>query len=512
MIRASTERALLRSSNRRSDHVELDRIAMLARAPGLKLPLALCAILLASTTTGVGDTLPDRPLNHQPALSRHALPDFGDLVEQVKPAVVSITSRLQTGATGAAQDTERNQVLPFPFNLIVPQSRIVEARASGFIVKADGTIVTNNHVVAGAVNVLVTLDDGSQSSARIVGRDASTDIAVLKISTSRPLPYLELGDSSTVRSGEWVVAMGNPFGLGGTATVGIVSAQARDVGAGPYEQFIQVDAPINEGNSGGPVFTQDGKVIAMATAMLTPSGGSVGIGFAIPSNVIKAIVPQLEAAGHIVRGFIGVQSQAISQALANVFNLPDKAGALVARVEPDSPAAHAGVAAGDVIRAVNGRQVTSPRDLAGAIANIQPDHQARLDIIRNGRTQNITVTVTAMPEEGAERGGTQEQPHEAGLGLSLGALSPALRRQLAVPEGSTGAVVMRVEPGSPADLAGIAAGDVITSVNNAPVDGVAGATQMIRQAQKIGRAILLRVVRDGRAAFVAIDVTPPTKG
>ncbi len=509
MIRASTVRALLRSSNRRSDHAQQGRIVMLSRAPRLKLPLALCTVLLASTSTGAGDAQPDRPLNHQSALSRHALPDFADLVEQVKPAVVSITSRLQTGPTGTAQNTEHDQVLPFPFNLIVPQSRIVEARASGFIVKADGTIVTNNHVVAGAVNVLVTLDDGSQSSARILGRDASTDIAVLKISASRPLPYLELGDSSTVRSGEWVVAMGNPFGLGGTATVGIVSAQARDVGAGPYEQFIQVDAPINEGNSGGPLFTQDGKVIGMATAMLTPSGGSVGIGFAIPSDVIKAIVPQLEAAGHIVRGYIGVHSQAISQALATVFNLPDKAGALVARLEPDSPAAHAGVSVGDVIRGVNGQRVTTPRDLAGAIANIRPGHQAKLDIFRNGRAQSVTVTVAALPEQGTETGATQEQPHEAGLGLALVALSPALRRRLAVPEDIAGAVVMQVEPGSPADLAGIAVGDVITSVNNAAVDDVAGATQAIRQAQKAGRAILLRVVRDGRTTFVAIDVTPP---
>ncbi len=388
---------------RHADHVAASRA------------ITLCAALLVATVTGwvtecAASGPPETPLNHQTKLSRHALPDFADLVAQAKPAVVSITSRLQVGSAEPAQEAERDQALPFPFNFMVPRSRILEARGSGFIVKADGTIVTNNHVVAGAVNVMVTLDDGSQSSARILGRDASTDIAVMKISTTHPLPYLQLGDSATVRAGEWVVAMGNPFRLGGTATVGIVSAQGRDVGAGPYEQFIQVDAPINEGNSGGPLFTQDGKVIGMTTAILTPSGGSVGIGFAIPSNVIRAIAPQLEAAGHIVRGFIGGQTQVISQVLAKVLHLPDRAGALIAGIEPDSPAARAGVAVGDVIRAVNGQPVTTPRDLAGAVSNLQLGRQTRLDIIRNGLEQSITVTVAALPEPATETGEIPKQP------------------------------------------------------------------------------------------------------
>jgi serine protease Do len=489
-------------------------------------PARLCAIFCAAlviaavaswTTECAAAGAPEAPLNHPTTLSRHTLPDFADLVAQVKPAVVSITSRLQVGSTESTQEADRGQALPFPFNqfpfnLMVPRSRAVEARASGFIIKADGTIVTNNHVVAGAANVMVTLDDGSQSSARILGRDPGTDIAVLKISTARPLPYLELGDSFSARAGEWVVAMGNPFGLGGTATVGIISAQGRDVGAGPYEQFIQVDAPINEGNSGGPLFTQDGKVIGMATAILTPSGGSVGIGFAIPSNVIRTIVPQLEAAGHIVRGFIGVQTQMISQALATVLRLPDRTGALVAGIELDGPAARAGVAIGDVIRAVNGQRVTTPRDLAGAVSNVQPGHQARLDIIRNGQERSITVTVTALPEPATTSATAPTQPQEAGLGLALSALSPALRRQLEVPEGTGGTVVMTVEPGSPADLAGIVAGDVIIGVGAAAVNDVREATRAIRQAQHEGHAVLLRVFRDGRAAFVAIDVAPPNKG
>jgi len=247
----------------------------------------------------------------------------------------------------------------------------------------------------------------------------------------------------------------------------------------------------------------------MTTAMLPPSGGSIGIGFAIPSNVIRAIAPQLEAAGHIVRGFIGVQTQLISQALAQVLHLSDRAGALIAGIEPDSPAARAGVAVGDVIRAVNGQPVTAPRDLVAAVSNVQPDRQAQPDIIRNGREQSITVTVAALPEPATD---TTKQPQEAGLGLALGALSPTLRRQLEVAEGTNGAVVMRVEPGSPADLAGMVAGDVIASVGTVAVNDVREATRAIHQAQQEGHAVLVRVIRDGHAAFVAIDVAPPGKG
>ncbi len=486
-----------------------------------RLCAVFCAVLLStvvasSTTQCAVAGAPEVALNH-PILPPHALPDFADLVAQVKPAVVSITSRLQIGSSGPSQEEDHAQALPFPFNqfpfnLMVPRPRAVEARASGFIIKADGTIVTNNHVVAGAVSVTVTLDDGSQSSARILGRDPASDIAVLKISTTRPLPYLELGDSSVARPGAWVIAMGNPFGLGGTATLGIISAQGREVGGGPYEQFIQVDAPINEGNSGGPLFTQDGKVIGMATAILTPSGGSVGIGFAIPSNVIKAIVPQLEAAGHVVRGFIGVQTQVISPQLAKALGLPDQAGALVAGVEPDGPAARAGVTPGDVIRAVNGQLIATPRDLAGAVSNVQPGHEARLDIIRDGRNLSIVVTVATLPEPATETSTASKQPQEAGLGLALGTLSPALRKQLELPEGAGGAVVMRVEPGSPADLAGLAAGDVIAGVGTSAVNDVREATRAIRQAQQLGHTVLLRVLRDGRAAFVAIEAGPSNRG
>jgi len=482
------------------------------------LGAALLIFILAGWgVAGLAAGAQDAPVNH-PTVLAPRIPDFADLVAQVKPAVVSITSRLRVGVEDTDQETERSQTLPFPFNQfpfnqMIPRSRAVEARGSGFVIKPDGTIVTNNHVVENAISIMLTLDDGSQLSARIVGRDPRTDIAVLKVTPAHPLAYLELGDSSAVRAGEWVIAMGNPSGLGGTATAGIVSAQGRDIGAGPYDQFIQVDAPINRGNSGGPLLTQDGKVIGMTTAILSPSGGSVGIGFALPSNVIKTIVPQLEAVGHIVRGFIGVQTPAISPALAKVLRLPDRAGALVAGLETGGPAAHAGVQIGDVVRAVNGQPVTSPRDLAVAVADLKPGSQARFDIIRNGHEQSVTVTVAALPEQAVATSATPRQPQDAGLGLVLGRLSSALRQQLELPEGTNGAVVMKVEPGSEADVAGIVAGDIIVGVGMTTVNDLQEATRAIRQTQQQeDHAVLLRIFREGRPAFVAIDLAAPGKG
>ena len=296
----------------------------------------LAAVLLAGTALGgfaIGHAAPTPAVGSQPSSSAaestgapvnppgatvapHTLPDFTQLVSQVKPAVVSITTKLTDAASEAdSQDMQGQQggpQLPFPFNQMIPQQpqmHAVEARGSGFIVNANGTIVTNNHVVKGAKSVSVTLDDGTQLPAHIVGRDPRTDIAVLKIDAGHPLPYIQLGNSADVKPGQWVVAMGNPFGLGGTVTAGIVSAISRDIGDGPYDQFIQIDAPINQGNSGGPLFTQDGKVIGMNTAILSPSGGSIGIGFAIPSDMIHTVVAQLEQSGHVTRGYIGVEAQ-----------------------------------------------------------------------------------------------------------------------------------------------------------------------------------------------------------
>ncbi len=351
------------------------------------------------------EATPGAPVNPPGSgMTGHTLPDFTDLVTQVKPAVVSITTKLQ--ASPAADEDGPQLPMPFrqfPFGgmgpQMGPQMHAVEARGSGFIIDANGTIVTNNHVVKDAKSVSVTLDDGTQLPAKVIGRDPRTDIAVLKIDAHKQLPYIQLGNSANVKPGEWVVAMGNPFGLGGTVTAGIVSASGRDIGAGPYDQFIQVDAPINQGNSGGPLFTQDGKVIGMNTAILSPSGGSIGIGFAIPSDMIHTVVAQLEKTGQVTRGYIGVEAQQVSDTMAKAMHLDAKSGALIAGVQSDTPASHAGLEPGDVITAVNGQTVKNPRDLAVDVAAVQPGDEAKLQVLHNGDSKTVSVKVGQMPNE-----------------------------------------------------------------------------------------------------------------
>src|SRR4051794_2767935 len=337
---------------------------------------ALAAVLLAGTSLGgfaVGHnawgeaTAPVNPPGAQ--VQPQAVPDFTHLVEQVKPAVVSITTKFR--ATPASLQDEdgpgmQGQMpqLPFPFNQMIPRgqqpSRAVEARGSGFIISASGVVVTNNHVVKQARTVNVTLDDGTVLPARILGTDPRTDIAVLKVDADKPLPFITLGNSRDVKPGEWVVAMGNPFGLGGSVTAGIVSAVSRDIGAGPYDQFIQVDAPINQGNSGGPLFTQDGKVIGMNTAILSPTGGSVGIGFAIPSDMIRTVSAELQKDGKVVRGYVGVEAQQIDPGTAQAMHLKANSGALLAGVQPDSPAGQTRLQPGGGIPGGEGQQKARP--------------------------------------------------------------------------------------------------------------------------------------------------------
>ncbi|HEY6432893.1 MAG TPA: trypsin-like peptidase domain-containing protein, partial [Acetobacteraceae bacterium] len=349
---------------------------------------------------------PGVPVNtQQQAAMPDRLPSFTHLVAQVKPAVVSITNYLkQDQSTPDQPQIQGGPQLPFPFNQFpfnqtTPQTRPVEARGSGFIINPDGMIVTNNHVIKDAGRITVTLDSGQTLPAKVIGADPRTDIAVLKIEADHPLPYVELGDSAKLEPGEWVIAIGNPFGLSETVTAGIVSAMGRNIGAGPYDQFIQVDAPINEGNSGGPLLTQDGKVVGMNTAILSPSGGSIGIGFAIPSDLIKNISMDLEHSGHVTRGYIGVSTQSVSPAMAKALSLPNDTGALVAGVEPNTPAQHAGLQPGDVIRSLNGQPVKSPRELAVDVAGIHPGDTAHLGVLRDGHDQTVDLHVAQLPND-----------------------------------------------------------------------------------------------------------------
>jgi len=478
---------------------------------------ALAAVLLAGTAlggfaaghVGLAATVQEtqgQPVNPPGAVQAHNVPDFSDLVAKVKPAVVSITSKL---GPQAMNDEEGG--MPFPFNQMPgARPRAVEARGSGFIVDPNGTIVTNNHVIKGAKSVSVTLDDGTQLVAKVVGHDARTDVAVLHVDAKKPLPYIQLGDSSTVKPGEWVVAMGNPFGLGGSVTAGIVSALGRDIGAGPYDQFIQIDAPINQGNSGGPLFTQNGKVIGINTAILSPSGGSVGIGFAIPSNTVKTVVAQLEQNGHVTRGYVGVEAQKITEGMAKALHLPEAGGALIAGVNPDGPAAKAGVQPGDVVEAVNGQKIANPRELAVQIADVKPGDTAKLQILRDGKQQTVAATVGEQPAENQVANNAQGQ-HEGHvrLGVALAPVSPEAREQLDLPGDVRGAVVAQVQPGSPADQAGIQPGDVIVGVGGKSVGSPSDAVKAIRSATSSpDSAVALRIIRNGQPAFVAVNLAP----
>ncbi len=490
---------------------------------------ALAAALLAGTSLGgyalghnawADNPTPVNPPDTQ--LQPHTLPDFTNLVTQVKPAVVSVTNKLQ--ATPASLEDEEQgggqmPQLPFPFNQMIPNmphqhEHATEARGSGFIISADGMVVTNNHVVKSAKTLSVTLDDGTVLPAKVIGTDPRTDIAVLKVSAGHPLPFIQLGNSRDVKPGEWVVAMGNPFGLGGTVTAGIVSAVSRDIGAGPYDQFIQVDAPINQGNSGGPLFTQDGKVIGMNTAILSPTGGSVGIGFAIPSDMIRTVSAELQKDGKVVRGYVGVEAQQIDPGTAQAMHLKANSGALLAGVQPDSPAAEAGLQPGDVVESVNGTKVSNPKELALNVSNIQPGAEAHLGVLHDGQTKDVTVKVGTLPnEQTASNDNHGSEAHRGQVGLALAPLSPDMREQLDVPDGTKGAVVQNVQPGSPAEAAGLQAGDVIVGVGNHAVTSPAEAAKAMRNALSGSEhALALRVIRDGQPMFVGVTVGDQNQG
>jgi serine protease Do len=477
----------------------------------------LIAALLASTAiTGVvtvhAATTVDAPAASTaitPAAPAQMLPDFTALVARVKPAVVSITTQMKLQAAGDDGDAQQ-----MPLGVRPQRPHKVEARGSGFIVDADGTVVTNNHVVKDATSVSVTLDDGTELPAKIVGRDTRSDLAVLKVDAGKPLPHIQLGDSGSVKVGEWVLAMGNPFGLGGTVTAGIVSALGRDIGSGPYDSFLQVDAPINRGNSGGPLFTQDGRVVGVNTAILSPTGGSIGIGFAIPSSTVKQVVAELQASGHVTRGYLGVAAQAVTPAMAAALRLPKEkvaeAGALVAEVTPDSPAAKAGLKPGDVITAVGGKIVGTPRDLAVDVASVKPGDEAKIDLWRDGTTQTVTAVVVSLPTEATVDTGAPGDG--AGhVGLALAPLTPDVRGQLDLPTQTKGVLVAQVESGSPAESAGLQEGDVIVGVGTHSVGSPREAMRAIHDAVGSAHSVALRILRDGHTEFVAIDMANAEK-
>jgi serine protease Do len=459
------------------------------------------------------------PAISQPAV---ALPGFADLAARVRPAVVTITTteRVTQASTNSPfpPGSEQDQLFRRHFGdqpgMRGPQAqRPANALGSGFIVSQDGTVITNNHVVRNASTVKVKLDDGRELNARVVGRDERTDIAVLKIDAGQPLPFLALGDSNSARPGDWVVAVGNPFGLGGTVTAGIVSARGRDIGVGPYDDFIQIDAPINSGNSGGPLFGLDGSVIGVNTAIFSPTGGSVGIGFAIPSNMVRQVVAQIQANGRVERGFLGASTQPLTPALARSLRLAKPEGALVGQVEADSPAAQGGLRPGDVVTKVGDRAVTNPRDLARLIGEARPGSEVKLSVQRDGAAQEVRVTLAELRDGQAASGKPAAAAEARGgpVGVALAPITPQARQQLNLPANASGAVVAGIRPDSPAAEAGLREGDVIVGVAGRDVADVQATVGAIREAARNpGAAIALRILREGRSAFVAVEM--PAQG
>jgi len=414
-----------------------------------------------------------------------ALPDVATLFERQKNRVVSV----QTEASRVAFfGQERN-----PAQM---------GQGSGFIIDSDGHILTNNHVIQGAQKIRVNLSDGESYDARLVGADPSTDIAVLKIETGRSLPAVVLGDSTSIRVGEWVVAIGNPFGLDYSVTAGIISAKGRNIGAGPYDNFIQTDASINPGNSGGPLFNMRGEVIGVNTAIIRDGQG---IGFAVPIDMVKTLLPQLKNNGRVSRGFMGAAIQPLDDDLAKTFNLPKKHGVVIGSVTEGGPAAKAGLQPGDVVTQFNNRRVRETQELLLAVAESPPGRDVRVEYIRNGKTLNGSVRVSERPDYSTSRPPlpqpepTQEIVGE--LGVSVSPINSSISRQLNLQPG-VGVIVTRVEP-TGAGARALRAGDVILKVDNRPISSPQDLEGAVASSDGVLRFL---VQRGGRTIFVAVKI------
>jgi serine protease Do len=460
------------------------------------------------------------------APSHAATPEsFADLAAKVTPAVVNISSTHVV----AQPDGPGQMPLPFPpgspfeefFKPFMEQQRQqmqprkVTSLGSGFIIDPTGYVVTNSHVIEQAKDIEVTLTDGSEHPAKLIGTDPKTDLALLKVESKRPLPFVSFGDSDKMRIGDWVVAVGNPFGLGGSVSAGIISARGRDIHEGPYDDFLQLDAAINQGNSGGPTFSTDGSVIGINTAIVSPTGGSVGIGFAIPSNMAKPIIAELKEQGHIERGWLGVAIQELTPDLTQGLNLPSDKGALISSVQAGSPAAKAGLKTGDVVLSFGDRPIASPKELSRVVAETATGATVPVKIWRQGSEQTVAVTVAQMKEEVAAAEGAQEGPNDGQptsdtvvqLGATLAPVTDQTREQFGLSEGAEGVVIADLDQDSVLVDQGVRPGDVIERVNDrkvaAPGD-VAKALDAVRDDKRTVAVMLIE--RDGNDRFVAVEI------
>lgn len=451
-------------------------------------------------------------------------PGFADIVEAVSPAVVSVRVKSNIAPVsdrGGFRAPPGFENLPpdHPFNRFFrefdrgdrgerrgerqrPRRAQPVSQGSGFFISGDGFLVTNNHVIENGTEFEIVLNDGTTYGARLIGADPRTDLAVLKVDEGDDFTYVQFGDDNAARVGEWVVAVGNPFGLGGTVTAGIISARGRDIGAGPYDDFLQIDAAVNRGNSGGPTFNLSGEVVGVNTAIFSPSGGNVGIAFAVPASVAKDVVAELMDDGVVDRGWLGVRIQPVTDDIAESLGLSEAAGAIVADAESGAPADKSGIRAGDVIVAVNGDAIDDPRDLSRSIADFDPGSDVEITVVRNGDTRTFDVELGELPSPEVARAAPEPAPAEPAEMDSFGlTVVPA--------DDGKGVAVVDVDPGSLAAEGGIRPGDVITEVNNAPVNSVADLEASIDQVREQGRgAALMRVENGDNSRYLAM----PLKG
>ena len=468
------------------------RFRALASAVALGLALGLTGGWLASTEA---QTPTPRPL-----AATATTGSFAKLAEAVKPAVINVSSQSKAGGRTQLEEHFGEEFYKRFFGN-APERMPRRGLGSGVIIDPSGIALTNAHVVDGATSIEVVTVDGAKHKAKVVGLDKKTDLAVLQLEgNAKPFPFVALGNSDEAQVGDWVIAVGSPFGLQATVTSGIISAKARQIGAGPYDEFIQTDAAINPGNSGGPLLNMRGEVVGINTAIVR--GGS-GIGFAIPSNLAKRVASELRTSGKVTRGWLGVSLQPLTSDLATSFGVKDAKGALVSDVSADSPAARAGMKSGDVVLEFNGKKVEDPSALARAVGVAKPGETAKLTVWRDRQQQTIEIKLGELPGERAVA--SADGAGKSGLGLTVQPVTPEVARQLDL-KNPSGVVVTRVEPSGPAAEAGLQRGDVIVEVDRKPVKSLEDFEKLTQSANK---QLLMRVQREGSVMYIAL--APTTK-
>jgi len=467
-----------------------------------------------------------------PAFARSGPTGFADLAEKLLPSVVNIstTQIISQNDDMAEFDLQIPEDSPFheffkefkerqgkikPKGGEKRKANKATSLGSGFIIDPAGYIVTNNHVIQDAEEITVILQDDTNLTATVVGRDKKTDLAVLKVEAKKPLPFVTIGDSDKSRVGDWILAIGNPFGLGGTVTTGIISARARDINSGPYDDYLQTDAPINRGNSGGPMFNMDGEVIGVNTAIFSPTGGSIGIGFAIPSSMARGVIEQLKTTGITKRGWLGVRIQSVTKEIAEGLGLPAAKGALVSSVTADGPAAKAKAETGDVIVAFDGKDVPDMHRLPRIVADTEVGKTVDMKVIRKGKEVILKVKVAQLDttDEETEDKTTAKKdkpaPQQQGetvkeLGLDVLSLNDSLRKKFGVAKDVAGVVVLDVDPDGLAADYGIQTGDVISEASQQPITTAKSLSDVAAKAKKDGKPVLVLVDRKGDIRFVAM--------